>query len=85
MSANLVKLAMKCFHVFIFEDKRRTGYDINIAKQNLFSGAISHGASKAPKEHLEPSKTSVKVSCCGNCKQLKKAVNYFCKKKNHCC
>ena len=50
-------------------------------KIELFSGAISHGASKAPKEHLEPSKTSVKVSCCENCKQLKKAVNYFRKKK----
>ena len=37
MSVNLVKLAIKCVcHVFIFENKKRTGYDKNIAKQNYF-------------------------------------------------
>ena len=33
-------------NVFIFENKRRTGYDINIQIPiKLFSDAISHGAS----------------------------------------
>ena len=34
MRVNLVKLAINCFqcNVFIFESKRQTGYDINIAK-----------------------------------------------------
>ena len=68
VSVNLVKLAIKCFqcNVFIFENKRRTGYDINIAKKKLFSGAILHGASNEPEAYLEPSQTSMRERFCKN-------------------
>ena len=49
------ELAIKCFqcNVFIFKDKRQTGYKNCIIK--LFSGAISHGASNEPETYLKPS------------------------------
>ena len=46
-------------NVFIFENKGGTGYDINI-KKKLFSGAISHGASRKPEAYLEPSQASAR-------------------------
>ena len=43
MSVNLVKLAIKCFQckVFIFENKRQTGYEINIAKENYLVALLA--------------------------------------------
>ena len=58
MSINLAKLAIKCFqcNVFIFENKRQTGY--KYYKIKLFSGAILHCASNEPEAYLEASQTS---------------------------
>ena len=43
MSVNVVKLASNVFqcNTFVFENKRRTGYDMNIEKIKLYT----HGAS----------------------------------------
>ena len=60
MSVNLVKLAniFQC-NIFTFKNKIWTGYHINIAKKNPFSGVISHGASDGPEVFLEPSQASM--------------------------
>ena len=42
-------------NVFIFENKRQTGYDINIAKIKLFNGTISYDVSNETAAHSEPS------------------------------
>ena len=69
VSANFVKLGIK-YHqcnVFIFQNKRQTGYDISIdCKIKLFSGTILHGASNEPEVYLEPSETSMREHFCKN-------------------
>ena len=57
MRVNLVKL-VNVFqgNVFIFENKRRTGY-AKCCKIKLFSSAMSHGVSNEPEAYLEPRQT----------------------------
>ena len=56
----------KFFNIWLsfFENKRRTGYDINIAKKKLFSGAILPDASNVQEAYLEPSQTSTSEHFC---------------------
>ena len=48
--------------MFSFLRKRRTGYDITIAKWN-YLGTISHGASNEPEAYLESSQTAMEYFC----------------------
>ena len=68
MNLNLVKLAIKYFqrNFVIYENERQSSCNINIAKENLFSGSISHGASNEPEVYLEPSQMSMREHFCKN-------------------
>ena len=64
MSVNLVKLSTKCFSICFHFQKQKMNWLLHkYFKINLFSGAMSHGASKEPEVYLEPSQTSVREFC----------------------
>ena len=77
MRVNLVKLVnvFQC-NVFIFENKRRTGYD-KYCKIKLLSSAILHGVSNEPEAYLEPCQTSKREPFCKNGSWLQVAKKLF--------